>query len=122
MPSTRIYTLSVHDALPILKKGSRAEIADVGGEGYSSELIRRLMEMGFLKGSTLEVLHEAPFSGDPIAVRVRGSIIALRRNEAKDRKSTRLNSSHTVISYAVYPNLHSFRTRRSSDLEERQSS
>src|SRR5579875_3298896 len=34
-----------------------------------------------------------------------------------DRKSTRLNSSHTVISYAVYHrDLHSFPTRRSSDL------
>src|SRR5437588_492787 len=36
-----------------------------------------------------------------------------------DRKSTRLNSSHTVISYAVFCDhraLHSFPTRRSSDL------
>src|SRR5438132_963025 len=38
-----------------------------------------------------------------------------------DRKSTRLNSSHTVISYAVFcyrhhRDLHSFPTRRSSDL------
>src|SRR5947207_870160 len=39
--------------------------------------------------------------------------------EILDRKSTRLNSSHTVISYAVFfPRLifHSFPTRRSSDL------
>src|SRR5438034_1340398 len=36
-----------------------------------------------------------------------------------DRKSTRLNSSHTVISYAVHPALHSFPTRRSSDLKVR---
>src|SRR5437588_274005 len=37
-----------------------------------------------------------------------------------DRKSTGLNSSHTVISYAVYGDLralHSFPTRRSSDLD-----
>src|SRR5436309_1799467 len=34
----------------------------------------------------------------------------------KDRKSTRLNSSHVKISYAVHPDLHSFPTRRSSDL------
>src|SRR5438034_1162206 len=33
-----------------------------------------------------------------------------------DRKSTRLNSSHTVISYAVTIYLYSFPTRRSSDL------
>src|SRR5439155_1588681 len=41
----------------------------------------------------------------------------------RDRKSTRLNSSHVAISYAVFcfdsPSLalHSFPTRRSSDLE-----
>src|SRR5437762_2443298 len=33
-----------------------------------------------------------------------------------DRKSTRLNSSHRCISYAVFRLLHSFPTRRSSDL------
>src|ERR1035438_2077615 len=33
-----------------------------------------------------------------------------------DRKSTRLNSSHLGISYAVFADLHSFPTRRSSDL------
>src|SRR5262245_51824392 len=33
-----------------------------------------------------------------------------------DRKSTRLNSSHLGISYAVPPYVHSFPTRRSSDL------
>src|SRR5207244_229496 len=41
-----------------------------------------------------------------------------------DRKSTRLNSSHQIISYAVfcfasYRDLHSFPTRRSSDLSRR---
>src|SRR5438034_990806 len=36
-----------------------------------------------------------------------------------DRKSTRLNSSHTVISYAVFPSrFRPFPTRRSSDLSQ----
>src|SRR5438309_2087046 len=43
---------------------------------------------------------------------------------SRDRKSTRLNSSHSSISYAVFcfshhPDLHSFPTRRSSDLHAR---
>src|SRR5476649_1094641 len=38
-----------------------------------------------------------------------------------DRKSTRLNSSHTVTSYAVHRDLHPFPTRRSSDLSSRTS-
>src|SRR5687768_7963021 len=41
------------------------------------------------------------------------------RRETSDRKSTRLNSSHGYISYAVFHHLdlHSFPTRRSSDLQ-----
>src|SRR5690349_6755642 len=42
--------------------------------------------------------------------------------DALDRKSTRLNSSHVEISYAVFCDhraLHSFPTRRSSDLGRR---
>src|SRR5207253_411081 len=43
-----------------------------------------------------------------------GSALATGR---QDRKSTRLNSSHVAISYAVFNRvLHSFPTRRSSDL------
>src|SRR5437762_2483290 len=46
---------------------------------------------------------------------------AVKREEIRigdtDRKSTRLNSSHRCISYAVFHRaLHSFPTRRSSDL------
>src|SRR5437762_1904812 len=44
-----------------------------------------------------------------------GFTIGFRKNTRLDRKSTRLNSSHRCISYAV-PALHSFPTRRSSDL------
>lgn len=65
-----------------LEVGAQAVIGEVGGPSFSSELIRRLLEMGFLEGSRVEVLHVAPFGEDPIAVRVRGSIVALRRNEA----------------------------------------
>ncbi len=45
-------------------------------------LTKRLMEMGFLEGETLELLHEGPIGKDPMAVRVRGGMIALRRSEA----------------------------------------
>jgi ferrous iron transport protein A len=65
-----------------LKKGDQALIAQVGGPGASTELIERLLEIGILEGSRIELVHEAPFGGDPIAVRVRGSIVALRRSEA----------------------------------------
>ncbi len=42
----------------------------------------RLLELGFIEGAHISVLHEAPFGGDPIAVRVDGVTIALHRREA----------------------------------------
>ena len=65
-----------------LKKGAKAVIFRVGHESDHPDLVRRLLEMGLLEGSLVEVIHEAPFGGDPVAVRVRGSLIALRRQEA----------------------------------------
>src|SRR5438132_8045929 len=61
-PTWRIYTLSLHDALPIL---------DV--------VQQRLQNTALLDG------HGPRKAAD-----------------VQDRKSTRLNSSHTVISYAVF--------------------
>jgi ferrous iron transport protein A len=46
------------------------------------ELERRLLELGFLEGAAIEVVHEGPVGRDPIAVRLNGTIIALRRREA----------------------------------------
>src|SRR5437588_9727326 len=63
---TEIYTLSLHDALPIYGDFLR----DFRGDTVHP--------------STLQVMHE-------LGLQCRG-----------DRKSTRLNSSHTVISYAVF--------------------
>src|SRR5436190_6798467 len=62
--TTEIYTLSLHDALPIWASASNG--AHVRPWGHSS--VQRT---------------SAPTVG-------------------RDRKSTRLNSSHTVISYAVF--------------------
>lgn len=62
-----------------LRKGMTAIISKTGGP---LEIRRRLLEMGLLEGSAVELVHEAPFGGDPIAVRVRGSLLAMRRNEA----------------------------------------
>src|SRR5437588_6802526 len=39
---------------------------------------------------------------DPTTTDVQSQVAQLKASGAKDRKSTRLNSSHTVISYAVF--------------------
>lgn len=65
-----------------LSAGAVARILSVGSSEDNAGLMSRLLEMGFLEGARVEILHEAPFSKDPIAIRVRGGVIALRRNEA----------------------------------------
>ena len=46
------------------------------------ELERRLLELGFIEGARVEILHEGLFKRDPIAVRVDDATVAIRRREA----------------------------------------
>ena len=48
----------------------------------AAEIERRLLELGFVEGARVEILHEGPLGRDPIAVRVNNTTIALRRREA----------------------------------------
>src|SRR2546429_8734760 len=74
--TTEIYTLSLHDALPI----SSARRCAVGG--------------------TRGPRADAPSAPKRASARPSGGIS--RRRLTTDRKSTRLNSSHGYISYAVF--------------------
>jgi ferrous iron transport protein A len=57
--------------------------ANVTGSSLSpEELEQRLVEMGFVEGARVEILHEGAIRRDPIAVRVDNITIALRRSEA----------------------------------------
>src|SRR5437763_5618636 len=67
--TTEIYTLSLHDALPIFEE-ARARLA---ARGIAAAAIDALL-----------------------------AIAAYQRAGGPDRKSTRLNSSHRCISYAVF--------------------
>ncbi|HTH15345.1 MAG TPA: FeoA family protein [Magnetospirillum sp.] len=73
--------------LGTLGKGTRAEIAALDESGIETtlpegELERRLIEMGFVEGARVEILHEGFPKRDPIAVRVNDHTVALRRAEA----------------------------------------
>jgi ferrous iron transport protein A len=48
----------------------------------AAEIENRLIELGFVEGARVEILHEGAFGRDPIAVRVNNATIALRRREA----------------------------------------
>lgn len=46
------------------------------------DLKRRLLDLGFVPGSVVEVLKASPL-GDPISYRVAGTVIALRKEESQ---------------------------------------
>src|SRR2546428_8350387 len=77
--TTEIYTLSLHDALPISFSPPTA----------------------FSDTSTSKVVH---LSGgiEKNTKTILGAVQGKVNNLARDRKSTRLNSSHDQISYAVF--------------------
>jgi ferrous iron transport protein A len=61
----------------------RAVRVESDEQGLSAnELERRLIELGFVEGARIEILHQGLFGRDPIAVRVNEATIALRRREA----------------------------------------
>src|SRR5690606_40161747 len=91
--ATGVYSRSLHDALPISLRhySSQTEPGPLAGMCRASarEMVKQL---GFApKHQILTGLAVAPD----------GSIWA-RRRDGTDRKSTRLNSSHVKISYAVF--------------------
>ena len=48
----------------------------------AAELESRLLEMGFVEGARVEILHQGAVARDPIAVRVDNVTVAIRRREA----------------------------------------
>lgn len=64
-----------------LAAGVPAIIVSIDRAACGDLVWRRLHEMGFDEGVDVEVLHKAPL-GDPIALRVGNSTIALRRAQA----------------------------------------
>ena len=78
-----------------LPAGSRGTILAVGADASQSNLLtrspedersaalaHRMLSMGLIEGASFEIPFDAPYGHDPMAVRVRGALIALRRNEA----------------------------------------
>src|SRR3712207_8049313 len=85
--TTEIYTLSLHDALPISRAGSERRARAGPGFGPAAA------------GDPLRGRGPLPLPG---VDRGRPAGNHLRRSPGRDRKSTRLNSSHANISYAVF--------------------
>src|SRR3712207_9056506 len=79
--TTEIYTLSLHDALPILAGEVRPAALEESVDRLLRREARRLVQ---------RAVRELPPRGEQVL------------QQGLDRKSTRLNSSHANISYAVF--------------------
>src|SRR5206468_8900073 len=99
-PTPAISTLSLHDALPIsqspLDAGHVVEphLAHLGGGDHDPRQHLRIL---LLLGQELH-RHRVLL----VALLVGRDLVLARDHEPEDRKSTRLNSSHDQISYAVF--------------------
>jgi ferrous iron transport protein A len=65
--------------LASLEPGERGKVVSVEGD---ADATRRLMDLGMIRGTSVEMVRRAPL-GDPLEVRVRGFMLTLRRSEAE---------------------------------------
>src|SRR5690606_39846644 len=91
--TTGLYTLSLHDALPDLAQ-LEGELPELEGEGE--------YEIAEWMNEELDHLRSKLETSDAFVVDPEAKEDFLKRIEDLDRKSTRLNSSHVKISYAVF--------------------
>lgn len=61
-----------------LKFGEKVKIKTIDSSHPSS---RRILEIGFTPGEEIELINSSIFN-DPMAFSIRGTLIALRKNEA----------------------------------------
>src|SRR5690349_23679903 len=90
----QISTLSLHDALPILKQNE--QWTPLASRRHDSDFVDASSEQ-----MTREPVHDDLRAVRLGVIRVRGAD-AVPDDQGRDRKSTRLNSSHVEISYAVF--------------------
>src|SRR5437870_10856327 len=91
--TTELYTLSLHDALPILQHPQEQDRMLGTARLAALQIENAVLRVGLSWSSLAKAL------GRPAEPR-RWAILYL--GSAGDRKSTRLNSSHVAISYAVF--------------------
>src|SRR5205807_4164677 len=100
-PPTAISTLSLHDALPIYHRDRIAQSLADDGRRH----LQHLAHAGAAARALIADHHDVARL-DLLARHRRERVLLAvehaRGTTMRDRKSTRLNSSHLVISYAVF--------------------
>jgi len=69
-----------NNSLASLKEGESARVFSLLSTGT---MRRRLQDLGIVEGTRVQCIQKSP-SGDPTAYAIRGAIIALRKEDAKN--------------------------------------
>ena len=72
--------MNSREILSTLNAGETRKILEVSHSDASIK--KRMMYLGILKGQAIEVLLKATSQSGPLTVKIRGTVIALRKNEA----------------------------------------
>lgn len=87
LPTDRLEAPERRVSLASLRKGQSARVLEVrlprGNHGHDLNLVLRLLEIGFVPGELVRVVALGPGGNEPIAVRIGGTLFALRRHEAE---------------------------------------
>src|SRR5439155_17346646 len=93
-PTTVIYTLSLHDALPIYLAEPGIMSADLASLPAATHHEGEIVQGTIVKITDTDVLVDVGMKSE--------GVLPVGEFKTQDRKSTRLNSSHVAISYAVF--------------------
>src|SRR5439155_22365396 len=95
--TTNLSPLSLHDALPIFTIDLPVlQVYDSNTGCYST---KRQSILDWIRGSDDLAFSKIAYDGTTLFI---ADQKAVQGRSAEDRKSTRLNSSHVAISYAVF--------------------
>jgi DtxR family Mn-dependent transcriptional regulator len=81
LPEARPEDLFAEEYLDQLRPGERAKVVALSAACRGPER-RRLLDLGFVPDTEVEIEMSSPL-GDPVAYRVRGSVVALRSEQAR---------------------------------------
>src|SRR5690606_41944345 len=93
-----IYTLSLHDALPIFEDGVGNRVVATDRDGQHA----RLDDLADMRLDVGMALFQPVAAREGDVANIGDLELEDWRAVEQDRKSTRLNSSHVKISYAVF--------------------
>src|SRR5207249_5818940 len=100
-PAPEVYALSLHDALPISRRGGPTPRRCSARSSGNGEPMPRTIRFHLDENCSKAIAEGLRRRGVEVTTTPQAGLLGAT-DEEQDRKSTRLNSSHVSISYAVF--------------------